>query len=246
MSKLKEAFEERLSEIEVYLDLLESLERQVQHGPPRFGEGTRITVEQQRILYSGVYLQLYSLVEATITQCIEAVCTAATDGDAWKPSDLAQGIRTEWVRYVARTHEDLNYENRLTSALTMFDALVGAAPVSPFKVERAGGNWDDKQIEGISRRLGLDLRISDPVRLQTKRHVREERGALVLIRHLRNRLAHGNLSFVECGANATVSDLRDLKEITAAYLREVVVSFSESIAAHEYLIPGKRPVQIDT
>jgi len=244
MEPLQEAFEERLREIDSYLELLEIIERQVQSGPPRItGDDTRITAEQQKILYSAVYLQLYSLVEATITRCVEAVCAATSAaGEGWKPGDLSERIRTEWVRFVARTHEDLTHDNRLGSALKMFDALVNAAPVSDFKIERGGGNWDDGQIEGISRRLGLELRISDTVRVGVKRHIRDDKGALALIRHLRNSLAHGSISFVECGDGATVGDLRNLKEATTAYLREVVASFAAWIAAHEYLLPEKRPV----
>ena len=63
MAALQTAFDERVQEIEAYLDLLDIVERQVQSGPPRLVVGERrITVDQQRILYSGVYLQLYSLV----------------------------------------------------------------------------------------------------------------------------------------------------------------------------------------
>jgi hypothetical protein len=242
MEPLQEAFEERLREIEAYLDLLEIVEHQVQFGPPKLTkESAPITVEQQKILYSSVYLQLYSLVEATITRCVEAVCAAAADGEVWKPGDLSEAVRREWVRYVARTHKDLTHENRLDSAIRMFDVLMSALPVSRFQVERAGGNWDDRQIEEISGRLGFELRISEPIRVAVKRHVRDDKGALALIKDLRNRLAHGDLSFVECGAGATVSDLRSLKDATTAYLREVVASFAASIAAHEYLVPERRP-----
>lgn len=241
MGPLREAFEERLQEIEVYLDLLDAFEQQAQLGPPKlFGLDTRISAAQQKILYSGVYLQLYSLVEATITRCLEAVCTAA-DGKGWRPGDLSDLVRREWVRSVARTHEDLNHDNRLTYALEMFNALVGASPVSRFSVSNGGGNWDDGQIESMFRRLGFAPRLSEKVRTAVKRHVRDDKGALALIKHLRNKLAHGNLSFVECGEGVTVSDLRSLKEATADYLREVVDSFTTSLAAHEYLRPERRP-----
>jgi MAE_28990/MAE_18760-like HEPN len=63
---LAQAFDDRLQEINAYLSLLEALERQIREGPPRIG-GETITGQQQRILYSAVYLQLYNLVEATAT-----------------------------------------------------------------------------------------------------------------------------------------------------------------------------------
>jgi len=72
MYSFVQSFEERLIEIESYLELLEALENQVQEGLPQFGgDGSTITVQQQRILYSSVYLQLYNLVESTVTKCVD-------------------------------------------------------------------------------------------------------------------------------------------------------------------------------
>src|SRR4051812_30680386 len=111
MNDFVQTFEDRLQEIETYLDLLDALEKQVQQGLPRIGQtGPTITVQQQRILYSSVYLQLYNLVEATITRCIDAVSVAIAEKGSWLPSDLSISVRREWVRAIARTHTDLNYE----------------------------------------------------------------------------------------------------------------------------------------
>lgn len=243
MNDFVQAFEERLQEIEAYLDLLELLERQVQQGPPRIGEtGPTISVQQQRILYSSVYLQLHSLVESTITRCVDAVSTAVVEKGPWLPSDLSVNLRREWVRYIARTHTELTYEHRLESALMLCDHLVQILPVSPFTVERGGGgNWDDNTIYDISTRLGLSLRVGDEVYHGVKRPFRNDQGSLVFIKSLRNNLAHGSLSFAECGEGVIVSDLRDLKDRTALYLREVVASFKASIEAYEFLLPERRP-----
>ena len=111
MDTLTLAFEERLLELDAYLDLLDALERQTQHGPPVIGGGP-VTAQQQKILYSAVYLQLYNLVEATVTWCLEAVCAAAAKDGRWCPSDLSAELRREWVRTTAQTHAGLNDENR--------------------------------------------------------------------------------------------------------------------------------------
>lgn len=243
MEAFVQAFSDRLQEIDAYLDLLEALEAQVQDGPPRFGDsGPTITVQQQRILYSSVYLQLYNLVESTITRCIEAYTDAIIAKGPWKLSDLSENLRREWVRCIARTHTELNYENRLTAALLLCEHFVQALPVSEFKVEKGGGgNWDDKSIQDITTRLGLSLRVSSSVRTSVKRPFRNDQGALVYIKSLRNELAHGSLSFAECGEGITVNDLRDLKARTASYLKEVVDSFQDAIDAYEFLLPEKRP-----
>ena len=239
---LSQIFEERLQEIEAYLDLLEALERQVRTGPPIIG-GTTITTQQQKILYSCVYLQLYNLVEATVTWCIDAVCTAAADNKRWRPSDLSEDLRREWVRSTARTHlSDLNTEHRLQSAVHLCNHLIQALPISEWEIERGqGGNWDDNTIKSITDRLGCQLQISREVLEGIKRPIRDDKGPLTLVKDLRNRLAHGSLSFVECGDNVTVHDLKEIKDRTVLYLREVVAAFSTYINTYGFLHPGRRP-----
>lgn len=242
MDTLREAFEERLQEIEAYLDLLEALERQVRDGrPPQIG-GAAITAQQQRILYSSVYLQLYNLIEATVTWCVEAVTMAATGDGTRLPGHLAAPIRREWVRVTAKTHAALNPKHRLDTAVHMCDQLVKALPVLAWAIEKGNaGNWDDTAIEAITKRLGCALNISTPVYSNVKRKIRDDKGPLALVRDFRNRLAHGSLSFTECGDGITVVELREIKDKTALYLREVVASFRTYIDAHEYLTPDQRP-----
>jgi MAE_28990/MAE_18760-like HEPN len=246
MNNFSQAFEDRLQEIEAYLNLLEGLEQQVQEGPPQFGKsGATITVQQQRILYSSIYLQLYNLVESTITRCLEAVCESVTSRST-HPGHLSDSLRREWVRFIARTHTELNYENRLKSALELCDHFIQTLPISNFEIEKgAGGNWDDDTIDRIiCTRLGFDLRISPDVYRGVKRPFRNDKGTLEFIKHLRNELAHGSLSFAECGEGVTVSDLRELTNRTSLYLREVVDCFKSSIDAYEFLMPEQRPTGV--
>jgi hypothetical protein len=235
------AFEERLQEINAYLDLLDAIEQQVRGGAPKIGT-TSITVEQQKILYSSVYLQLYNLVEATISRCIEAVTAASATGRRWQPRHLTNEIRREWVRTTARTHTDLNVENRLATTIEFCEKLIQSLPITDWEIEKGGGgSWDDLQIEAMTIRLGCTLTISPTATTAIKRRIREDRGALGLVKLFRNRLAHGEMSFVECGAGITVTDLKDMKERTAVYMREVVEVFCKFIAEHRFLEPAHRP-----
>jgi hypothetical protein len=241
VNALTETFEERLQEIETYLDLLEIFQQQVQQGSPRIGE-TPVTAQQQKILYSAVYLQLYNLVEATITKCVEAVSTAAAGEGRWYPSDLSIKLRREWIRSAARTHIDLNYENRLQAAIELCELILNSLPLPNWEVERGRrGNWDDNEIQAITDRLGLNLRVSQVAYEGIKQPFRDEKGPLAIVKFLRNRLAHGSMSFAECGEGVTVTDLRDLKQRTAVYLREVVACFNAFIESYEFLIPERRP-----
>lgn len=244
MEVLEQMFVERLQEIETYLDLLAALEDQVRGGPPRFGTaGATISTTQQRILYSSVYLQLYNLVEATITKCIESVANAVASESRWRPSDLTTDLRREWVRHLARTHVDLNYENRLLSSLAMCEHLIQAMPVDGMEIDRGGGgNWNDEEIFRVASRIGCPLTLSAECVQAVKRPFKNDKGALALIVKLRNDLAHGSVSFGECGEGATVTELRDLTTRTGNYLREVVTSFQAFVLSYAFLQPASRPV----
>lgn len=120
--------------------------------------------------------------------------------------------------------------------------MLSDTPISEWKLEKGGGgNWDEKLLEDIAERIGVQLKIEENTNRNIKKHVRDELGALELVKLLRNKLAHGVISFSECGAGVTVADLRKVKEHTTQYLREVVHSFRLFINAHSYLIPDKRP-----
>lgn len=246
MEDLSQAFEERLQEIESYLEFLKGVEVEAMSGPPRLGSaGALITTQQQRILYSGVFLQLYNLVEATVVRCLDSVTETTLKGGAWSPGDLTTELRREWVRVTARTHVNLTPENRLESALTLCGHLVESLPVNGFKVEKGGGgSWDDSAIEAITTRLGFKLKVSGEVYKNIKRKFKDDLGPLALVKKLRNSLAHGSISLTECGENVTVSELGDLIKSTADYLREVVEAFRAYVDRHEYLVPAKRPAVV--
>jgi MAE_28990/MAE_18760-like HEPN len=74
-----------------------------------------------------------------------------------------------------------------------------------------------------------------------KQPFRDDLGPLALVRKLRNDLAHGSISFAECGENMTAGELRDLADRTAAYLREVVKAFETYVDDYGFLVKDKRP-----
>jgi hypothetical protein len=176
-----------------------------------------------------------------MSRCIEAVAEAAKSNGQWRPSDLSDSLRREWVRVTARTHVELTPDHRLESALLLCNHLVAALPITAFDIEKGGGNWDDSEIEAFSRRLGFQLTVSPPVYSAIKQPIRDDLGPLALVKQLRNRLAHGSISFAQCAEDVTVGTLVELKDKTVNYLREVVNGFAKYLESFEYLLPARRP-----
>ena len=229
-------FNERISEIEEYLTLVEALEQGVQSGGAVIGtQEMKVTVTQQKVLCSSVYLHLYNLVEATVTKCIGYVEDAASKGASDSPSQLSDNLRREWVRTIAKTHVPLNPNKRLDAAVEMCNHIVGMLPVKVSIDKDGGGNWDDEEIYEFTKRIGLQLDISSEGNRAAKSKIKDDMGALKLVKHLRNKLAHGELSFGECGDGVTHSQLRELKDSVFMYLDEVIDSFESYVTSNGYL-----------
>lgn len=228
-------FRERRDEVTAYMELIKNIDRARQLGRFAFADDqVSISPLQQQILYANVFVQLYNLVEATITRCLEELHSAATAGHT--PADLAAPILREWVRFKARTHTDRAHDRRLDATVELAEHLINTLPVDPFRIESGGGgNWDDRKIEHIAGRIGCPLEIDGSVREEAKRHVRDELGSLQLVRHLRNRLAHGLMSFGECGADMTVSDIDPIVSAVLDYLDAVVSGFVRYFDHQGYL-----------
>jgi hypothetical protein len=234
MQDINASFEERVAETNAYMELLSALERQAQAGRPRLtmNDGDyQISTTQQKILYSSVYLQLYNLVESTISTCIEAVGNASAGR---LPAHLQTEIQKEWIRKIARTHIELNSDKRLESTHLFFEK--SALPIEPFSIEKGGGgNWDDNAIEAVGRRLGIQIRVESTVYSLIKRKIRDDHGPLGLVKDLRNKLAHGEISFSECTEGVTVSQLIEIQRITVDYMRGVVGNFVSYISSLQFL-----------
>lgn len=226
MNELETFFNERYREVDAYLGLLQNLEDATREGTPRFKRtNAAITTEQTRILSSSLYLQLYNLVEATVARCLDSVADALANS-GYRPSDLSQELRAEWVRSTAGTHKDLGPKKRLEAALGLCEMLMEQQPITKFEIERGGGgNWDDVAIEELCKRVGCGLTISQTVRTSVKRHLRDGQGAMKLVKTRRNDLAHGSLSFAECSDGVTITELKGLAKAVVDFLRETIQCF---------------------
>lgn len=239
MSELLGDFEERLSEVRAFVDLVSTVEGLVASSTSAGGVTATLPVSplQQKVLCAAVYLHLYNLVEATISNCISVLERAATVRSA---RHFSAGLRSQWARAVARTHEALTPENRLDAALRLLELALSDGAASIKFDAGNGGNWDDEQIYSLAQRFGIALQLRRETEKSVKRPYRDGQGALKSIRSLRNKLAHGQMSFGVCGDGLGAAQLHELTDVTSQYLREVIASFEQYLSDGHYLEPEFR------
>lgn len=242
---VRDEFASLLDEIDEYLVFLRDLKKAVASGPPRIVSrlvSTEITARQQRMMYSSVYVQLYNLVESTFVLCLDEVASTVAGANAWKATDLAPLLRQEWIRYVARTHDtNLKEDRRFAASVRLFDHVAKGNTITQFKIARPTKNWDDDSILAVIKRFGMDFTPKASTTTLVKRNRGNGLGALAYVKQLRNDLAHGVRSFSDCSQGVSVTDLTQLRDAVAIFLKELVQATEDYLNSYEYLEPLSRP-----
>ncbi len=239
MELVQTVFQERVDDIETYFELVCNIELAIGLGEAVFnvnGNPYRIKPEQQKIMYSGIYLHLYNLVESTVSMLIKAVERHAERGINGQLTLLTTNMKKLYVKSVAMPHEQMNNDTRLEKALELFDQVI---KIKPFELKippGGGGNWDVSEIEKLSKNIGINIRLPKGINQKVRKIFRDDKRPIRLIKEIRNKLAHGSLSFTECGNNHVASDFRKLIDIVKEYLTHVIQAYGNFINEHGYKI----------
>lgn len=239
MQLVKATFQERVEDIESYFELVSNIELAVGYGGAVFnvnGNQYRIKPEQQKIMYSGIYLHLYNLVESTVSMLIDAVERHASVGINGQLSVLTENMKKLYVKSVAAPFESISNDKRLEKALDLFDQVLNIKPIKLKIPPGGGGNWDVAEIKRLSQSIGINIQLPRGINQRVSENFRDDKGPIRFIKDTRNKLAHGSLSFTECGDNHVASDFRRLIDIVKEYLSYVIQAYDDFISANGYKI----------
>ncbi len=241
MQLVRTTFNERVSDIESYFELVKNIEIAISQSSATFnvnGGLYNITPDQQKIMYSGIYLHLYNLVEATMNMLIDALernAQAALGGDV---ALLSESLRSLYVKSVTQPHDDaLSYEAKLARSLSLFKQVLQIEPAIIKFPAGGGGNWDYAEIRKFSDSVGVRIVLPRNLNRLVQRPIRNEKAPLRLVKDVRNNLAHGSISFKDCGADHVSSDFRALIDIVKEYLSNVLDAYDLYITSGQFRQP---------
>jgi hypothetical protein len=217
-------FEKRVTEIELFFKHLENLE--VDGALLYFPNRTRRKYQPHdnelvKVFKANIFLLLYNLAESSIKQSLTEVYDTITSENLTY-QEVIDEIKKIWI---AQNHD--NFRNKGTE--NIFIAINQLAnDVIDIKFDSTkiiSGNIDGRKIKEFSTKYGF----SD------KTHRNANNGSkLHQVKTQRNNLAHGNISFAECGRNYGIGQLRDTKKEVILYLRNILRNIKKYLDERKY------------
>lgn len=180
------------------------------------GESLVITQEMQCVAKAQSLILLYNLVESTVCDCLNAIYDAIQD-ESLIFGNVSDDIKNMWRNYLKRKNlpEKTKNDNDIINMAIRFDSL--AINIS--------GSLDFRKIQEVFSKHGclLDNSSRDTIAQ-----------SFLVVKNKRNLLAHGNISFSECGAHYLLSDLQKYKKHIVDYMQDVVNKTCDYIANKAY------------
>jgi len=246
MNNLKQVLYQYRKEIEEYMELIEAISLASNNGSPLLymGENNKsftINGTLVKIIYANTYLLLYNYIESTITKLLNLLSEKIIS-EKKKISNFNECIRKEWLNYMLEANNsELTPQNRVKKALNIVSHFIDGE-FYDFKITKVGGgNLHDEMIYKIAKKLGIRLEFSKEVKeklFMINRRIyqkKENESCIKEITRLRNKLAHGEQSFSECGKDILPEHLKELIMFIFDYIDNVIDSFERYIDNHQYL-----------
>ena len=171
----------------------------------------------QCCLKAQTLILLYNLVESTICECLNTIYDAVHDNKLTYVM-LTDEMRQAWNKSCKRANipEKDWTEMEKMNHVVKFRAL--ATNIS--------GSMDIRNIYNVLLQHGCTID-------NCKRE--DYANSFLIVKNKRNSLAHGNISFSECGTNYVLSDIEKMRQDIITFLEKVIESIYKFITDKKYL-----------
>lgn len=233
MTALLSTLAERKEEFMSHLALAQAMEeRLINSEQVSIGE-TALTVRHLMTIKSGLIVHLYNIVEALMSRTIEEVGVAVK---ASKPEDWSINTLREWLRYNASIGLDGSEDSRLEIVHKAARKLMLMDPIDRLKFKKPSGTWSDKVIFQFAQRLNVSLTMPRELSIKIQKNAAYgDKTPLEFLADKRNAIAHGRQTFEMGAKNMSLSDIKNLADVTVEYMENVVTSFQRFVDEKRYL-----------
>ena len=212
-----QAFEARLTEVEQFIKFVRHMQKSKFIGSPELIKGDQQFVP---MLKACVFILLYNVIESCVRSSFSAIYDDIKLGNT-KFDGTTPELRKIWLIQQLDAHIAVTSANRdsYINAVSTIASHIASSAVLEFNPRALpiSGNLDAQKIRELCNRHGVNLTVS-----------RWAKGGIELdtIKTKRNALAHGHISFVECGREYGLDDLERMHKQTKHFLRGFLTSLS--------------------
>ena len=178
----------------------------------------------EKTLRASAYLMLYNLVEASMTNAIGAIHQHIADEQVGF-DELKEDVRRIAIKGFRKAVLSDIPSELLDSAIPISSALIW---LGFDKKELFSGNLDGRLIKDKAKEYGFQ--VADHDKAASRDGVR-----LLNIKAKRNELAHGGISFEDCGQDTSVDELVAIFDEIKIFIKAVLDGISEYLSTKSYL-----------
>ena len=228
MEIVREVFNDRKNEIDLYYQFIDFLDNIEKEDGEKSINDILFNKDIEKIVRANALLMLYNLVESTLVNGIEEVYSVfRQDGITY--SQVRHEIKEVWFNYRFSNAYDKKacFDTYKKTAEKIITSIMLNEPLElDRKATGISGNLDADSIRDVCKKHGIQFNSPEECHGGVK---------LGKVKEQRNQLAHGTLSFVECGRDFTVIDLHEIKIEVGKFLNGFIDAIESYYDNKEYL-----------
>lgn len=225
MNEVVRIFNIRSKEIDIYFKfLLESIEKEagLYFSNNLSHKVKKIDQELIKIFKANGFLLLYNLVESTIRNSLVEIYVNVNQ-DRVKYNEIKSEFKKIWIEHKYKNFKDKGSKDILEIINNIDNDIIENLVFDHKKV--ISGNIDSRKIEELSILYGFSKHT----------HYFSKSGScLFKVKNNRNQLAHGLVSFSECGRDYTIQELIQIKKELVSYIRGILKNIKKFIDNKDY------------
>lgn len=231
MQTVLDDFERRVDEINAFFNLLKRLDDPNtalcnKSDPRRVARA--IEEDCIKVMKATAFLLIYNLVESGIRSALNAVYERIV-ADGRRIEEVRGELRQLWIQQRHSEFDIFSASPRTYKEVAerLVDDVLAKTVIKLDAQDLPGvsGNLDAAAIRTICKRHGISFKAH---------YVAKGGDRLLIVKEQRNALAHGEVSFAECGRQHTVEDLVRIKQQAVVFVRSIVRNIKKYAEKQEY------------
>lgn len=230
MQQLFDEFEERKEEIDCYYKFLRQVTSQTYSLKNRRNKkDICLDSRIQKMLKANSFLLLYNLIESTVKNSVQFICQEIMKENI-QYSSLVEGLQKQWVKVHTRQHLQSPNDLKLREGIKYIIDKTLKEFIQfeeNYKIQYQD-NIDADVMRAIAKDFGFKLDFAKSLKGGYRTGE---------IRVKRNFLAHGNITFSDCGQNLSMEDLTAYKNDTYKVLKKFLCVIKTYLDKKKYINP---------